>query len=168
MLPTSPLRRPQRVGSLSTLILPSCHQDQYGSSLSIPTKKRAIQTFQDSTIILGSSRTTPSRLGDWILKSNKHNWDHRERESEVILLESGDSGNSNLLSRTRIQGLDKEKGAQDLALTGPKLHMFSYDSFFIKYTIHLPFQKIVIHKNNSAKHWNAATYTWPSYLFMHK
>jgi hypothetical protein len=32
-----------------------------------------IQTSWDSTTILGSSQETPSRLGDWILKSNKHN-----------------------------------------------------------------------------------------------
>jgi hypothetical protein len=40
-------------------------------SLSIPTKRRAIQTSRDFTIILGSSWTTPNRLGDSILKSNK-------------------------------------------------------------------------------------------------
>jgi hypothetical protein len=33
-------------------------------SLSIPTKRRAIQTSQDSITILGSSRVTPSHLGD--------------------------------------------------------------------------------------------------------
>jgi hypothetical protein len=33
-------------------------------SISIPTKRRAIQTSHDFTTILGSSRTTPSRLGD--------------------------------------------------------------------------------------------------------
>jgi hypothetical protein len=32
--------------------------------LSNPTKRRAIQTSQNFTTILGSSRTTPSRLGD--------------------------------------------------------------------------------------------------------
>jgi hypothetical protein len=33
-------------------------------SLSISTKRRAIQTFQDFTTILRSSWATPSRLGD--------------------------------------------------------------------------------------------------------
>jgi hypothetical protein len=32
-----------------------------------------------SNTILVSSRTTPSHLGDQILKSNKHNWNRRER-----------------------------------------------------------------------------------------
>jgi hypothetical protein len=33
-------------------------------SLSIPMKRRAIQTSRDFTTILGSSQATPSRLGD--------------------------------------------------------------------------------------------------------
>jgi hypothetical protein len=56
-------------------------------SLSIPTKRRAIQTFRDSTTIVGSSRATPSYLGDWILKSNNHN-EVIEGEGEVLLFES--------------------------------------------------------------------------------
>jgi hypothetical protein len=75
----SPLRSPQRVGSLSTLILLSCYQVQSGSSLSIPMKREAIQTFWDSTAILGSSQVMPSHIGDWILKSNKHNRCRRGR-----------------------------------------------------------------------------------------
>jgi hypothetical protein len=50
--------------------------------LSIPTKRRAIQTFWDSTTILGSSWVTPSHLGN-----NKHN-EVVEGEGEVLLLES--------------------------------------------------------------------------------
>jgi hypothetical protein len=47
--------------------------------LSIPTKRRATQTSQDFTIILGSSRVIPSYLGDRIPKSNKCNKVVRER-----------------------------------------------------------------------------------------
>jgi hypothetical protein len=55
--------------------------------LSIPTKRRVIQTFWDSTTILGSSWVTPSHLGDWTPMSNKHN-EVVEGEGEVLLLES--------------------------------------------------------------------------------
>jgi hypothetical protein len=57
-------------------------------SLSIPIKIMAIQTFWDFIIILGSSRMTPIRLGDWIPKSNKRN-EVIEGEGEVLLLEGG-------------------------------------------------------------------------------
>jgi hypothetical protein len=50
-------------------------------------KRWAIETSQDSTTILGSSWVTPSRLGDWIPKSNKYN-EVIGGESEVLLLES--------------------------------------------------------------------------------
>jgi hypothetical protein len=56
-------------------------------ALSIPTKRRAIQTSQDSITILGSSQATPSHLEDWIARSNKHN-EVIEGEGEVLLLES--------------------------------------------------------------------------------
>jgi hypothetical protein len=56
-------------------------------SLSIPTKSRTIQTSRDSTTIHMSSQAAPSRLGDWIVKSNKHN-EVIEEEGEVFLLES--------------------------------------------------------------------------------
>jgi hypothetical protein len=49
-------------------------------------KRRKIQTSRDSTTILGSSRTTPSHLGDLIPKSNKHN-EVVEGVGEVLLLE---------------------------------------------------------------------------------
>jgi hypothetical protein len=55
-------------------------------SLSILTKRRVIQTSRDSTTILGSSRATPTHLGDRISKSNKHN-EVIEGEGEVLLLE---------------------------------------------------------------------------------
>jgi hypothetical protein len=42
-------------------------------------RRGAIQTSWDSTTTLGSSQVTPSRLRDWIPKSNKHNWGHRGR-----------------------------------------------------------------------------------------
>jgi hypothetical protein len=56
-------------------------------SLSIPTKRRPIQTSRDSTTILESSRATPSHLGDWIPKSNKC-YEVIEGEGELLLLES--------------------------------------------------------------------------------
>jgi hypothetical protein len=56
--------------------------------LSNPTRRRAIQTSWDFTTILESSWATPSLLGDWIPKSNKHN-DVVEGEGEVLLLEGG-------------------------------------------------------------------------------
>jgi hypothetical protein len=51
-------------------------------------KRRAMQTSRDFTTILGSSRATPSHLGDWIPKSNKRN-EVIEGEGEVLLLEGG-------------------------------------------------------------------------------
>jgi hypothetical protein len=56
-------------------------------SLSIPMKRRAIQTSQYSTAILESSQVTPSHLEDSIPKSNKHD-EIVEGEGEVLLLES--------------------------------------------------------------------------------
>jgi hypothetical protein len=103
-LPTSPLRVSQRVGSLLTIILLSCHQGQPRCSLSISTKRRAIQTFWDSTTFLGSSRVMPNHLGDQIPKSNKHNRGHRQRGwGALAWIRWLTQGSSNLLSRTRIK-----------------------------------------------------------------
>jgi hypothetical protein len=122
MLPKSPLRNPQRVGSLSILIFPSYHQGQTGSSISIPSKRRIIQTFWDSTTTIGSSQVTPSHLGNWIPKSNKYNRDRRGREWSALawikwLTQSG----ARIFSQEQIQGLDfreRGRGAQDLDLKG--------------------------------------------------
>jgi hypothetical protein len=53
-------------------------------------KRRVIQTFWDSTTILGSTWATPSHLEDWIPKSYKHN-EVIEGKGEVLLLQSGDT-----------------------------------------------------------------------------
>jgi hypothetical protein len=87
-------------------------------SLSIPMKRRAIQTFQDFTTILGSSRETPSHLGDWIAKSNKRN-EVIEGEGEVLLLEGGTLKEAWFFSqesRMKIEDLEREEGAQALDL----------------------------------------------------
>jgi hypothetical protein len=88
-------------------------------SLSIPTKRRVLQTSRDSTTILESSRVTPSRLGDWITKSNKHN-ELIEGEGWGALAWIGGSlkESSNILTRTRIKSwiLGRERRAQALDL----------------------------------------------------
>jgi hypothetical protein len=80
-------------------------------SLSIPTKRRVIQTSQDFTKILGSSRATPSHLGDWIPKSNKRN-EVVEREGEVLWLEGGTLKEAWIFSqesRMKIEVLERER-----------------------------------------------------------
>jgi hypothetical protein len=87
-------------------------------SLSIPTKRRTIQTFWDFTTILESSRTTTNHLEDWTPQRNKHN-EVVEEEGEVLLLEGWHTqGSSNLLSRIRIKiwMLGREERAQALDL----------------------------------------------------
>jgi hypothetical protein len=87
-------------------------------SLSIPMKRRAIQTSRDFTTILGSSQATPSRLGDWIPKINKHN-EVIKGEGEVLLLEGGTLKEARIFSqesRLRIDVLEREEGAQALDL----------------------------------------------------
>jgi hypothetical protein len=87
-------------------------------SLSIPMKRRTKQTFQDFITIIGSSRVTPSRLGDWISKSNKCN-EVIEGEDEVLLIEGGTVKEARIFSqksRMRIEVLEREEGAQALDL----------------------------------------------------
>jgi hypothetical protein len=86
-------------------------------SLSIPMKRRPIQTFWDFTTILGSSRVTPSFLGEWIHKSNKHN-EVIQGEGEVLLLEGGTLKEGWIFSqesRMKFEVLERE-GAQALDL----------------------------------------------------
>jgi hypothetical protein len=80
-------------------------------SLSIPMKRRTIQTSRDSTTILGSSRATPSHLGNWIPNSNKHN-EVIDGDGEVLLLESvGHSRELKSSLRNKNQDLDlRERG----------------------------------------------------------
>jgi hypothetical protein len=87
-------------------------------SLSIPTKRRAIQTSQDFTTIHRCSWVTPSHLGDWIPKSNKRN-EVIEGEVEVLLLEGGIVKEARIFSqesRMKIEVLEREEGAQTLDL----------------------------------------------------
>jgi hypothetical protein len=80
-------------------------------SLSITTKRRAIQTSWDFTTILGSSRATPNRLGDWIPKTNNRN-EVVKGEGEVLLLEGGTLKEARIFSqesRMRIEALERER-----------------------------------------------------------
>jgi hypothetical protein len=81
----SPLRSSQRAGSLSTLILPSCHKDQLGShyqSLQRELQYKPPGLHHNPWELPGN----PSRLEDSIPKSNKCN-KVVEVEGEVLLLE---------------------------------------------------------------------------------
>jgi hypothetical protein len=78
-----------------------------GSSLSIPTKRREIQTSRDTTTILESSRTTPNHLEDWIPKNNEYN---EVVEGEMLLLESvSHSRNLESSLKNKNQGLNFRK-----------------------------------------------------------
>ena len=62
--PTSPLRNPQRTGSLSTLTSPSDHKDQTWFSTTNSIKEGSIQTSRGVTTQVGSSMDTSNPLGD--------------------------------------------------------------------------------------------------------
>jgi hypothetical protein len=84
---TSLLRSSQIARSLSTLILPSCHKDQFGSHYQSPQrggKYKLPKLHHNHWELLGN----PSHLGDSIPKSNKCN-EVVEGEGEVLLLEGG-------------------------------------------------------------------------------
>jgi hypothetical protein len=104
-LPTSSLMSSQSAGSLSTLILPKLPPMPTRFLLSIPMKRRAIQTSRDFTTILGSSRTTPSHLGDGIPKNNKLK-EVIEGEGEVLLLEGGTLKGAQIFSQEQESRLE--------------------------------------------------------------
>jgi hypothetical protein len=53
-----------------------------------PHEEEGNTNFSELTTLLGSSRATPSHLGDWIPKSNRRN-EVIEGDGDVLLLEGG-------------------------------------------------------------------------------
>jgi hypothetical protein len=102
-LPTSPLRCSQRAESLSTLILPSCHQGQPGAHYQSPRKGGQYKlsgTLPQSLGALGRHQAVKEIESQRVTNTMRSS---RERVRCSCLNHCHTQGRSNLLSRTRIK-----------------------------------------------------------------